>query len=137
MRIITGTVKDHQGKPVGDAYVGGGEQCLQLPFVKSKADGSFRLPYFSSHFKLSLVQIYAIKPGVGFAYQVTDELYKWAGETPPDKISKSPFHLVLNKPQTVQVRITDENEIPIPNVIVTPHFLVSTKSKGLKQQDYF
>jgi beta-lactamase regulating signal transducer with metallopeptidase domain len=127
-RIITGTVKDLDGKPVEGAFVGGCVEMPLPPFVKSKPDGSFILPYVGMNPKENrLYQIYAVKPEVGFACYVTEEVLEWEGETPPEKISNGPFHLVLDKPQTIQVRVTDEQGTPIPDAIaVVPAFRVGT-----------
>ncbi|MDR1962978.1 MAG: hypothetical protein LBQ50_04295 [Planctomycetaceae bacterium] len=134
VRTITGTVKDSNGKAVEGAYVGGGEDG-QLPmFMKSKADGSFRFPYWGS---TRLIQVYAIKPGVGFTYQVTEEFFEWEGKTPPDKISDGPFHLVLDKPQTVQVCVTDEKGTPIPNAVVEPASIFVSTKDAANRKDYF
>ncbi|MDR3197379.1 MAG: hypothetical protein LBU34_05865 [Planctomycetaceae bacterium] len=134
VRIITGTVKDSGGKPVEGTYVGGGEDGQLPTFMKSKADGSFRFPYIGRR----LLQVYAIKPEVGFTCRKTEELLDWEGQTPPDKISDGPFHLVLDKPQTVQVRVTDDRGTPIPNAFVIPYlFFNSINSENIRKIDYF
>jgi protocatechuate 3,4-dioxygenase beta subunit len=116
-RIITGTVKDSNGKPIEGAYVGGGAAYASPPYGKSKADGTFRFLYQGRNLDgANLCQIYAVKPGVGFAYLVTDE----RNDKPPGRISAGSFHLVLDKPRTVQVCVTDEKGTPIPGAIVSP-----------------
>ncbi|MDR3108521.1 MAG: M48 family metalloprotease [Planctomycetaceae bacterium] len=131
-RIITGTVKDSNGKPVEGAYVGGGADGTLPHYGKSKADGTFRFLYIGK----SLLQVYAVKPSTGFAYHVTDEIDEWEGKTPPDKISDGLFHLVLYKPQNIQVRVTDEKGNPIPGAIVTSDMIfVSTKDKPTAAND--
>jgi hypothetical protein len=52
------------------------------------------------------------------------------------KISNGPFHLILDKPQIVQVRVTDEKGTPIPGAIVKPGILVATK-EAKRVNDYF
>ncbi len=111
VRMITGTVLDHEGKPVADALVGGDCRGWGFPSLCTTApDGTFRFPWDK---KEPLLRIYAVKENVGFNLIGTEELEENAGPTPLDRISDGPFEITLKKPQTLRVHVTDQNRQPL------------------------
>ncbi len=121
-RAITGTVVDATGRPVEGAAVGGaGEGQYSFAVGKTDAEGKFRF-FFPEN--APMFQVFAIKPGDGFTYVVTEEQFAWErkreGKTSSEKISNGPFRLVLNESQTVEVKVVDEQGNPIPDAKVCP-----------------
>ena len=120
VRVITGTVTDADGKPVEDAYVGGSSETHMPMFTRTDSSGAFRFPFSGTGIDGPLFQVYAIKPGVGVAWVNTEEQAEWEGQTPPEKISNGPFHLVIQDRQIVQILVTDEQGTPLPGCRLVP-----------------
>ncbi|MCL2346860.1 MAG: carboxypeptidase-like regulatory domain-containing protein, partial [Planctomycetaceae bacterium] len=116
VRIITGKVVDGEGKPVQDAWVGGTGQCAKPLLVQSDSEGQFRFPWPGDE---TLQRVYAFKDHLGFDFAGTDEPDSAEGIIIPEKIDNGPFMLVLQRPQTVKIRVVDENKKIIPGAIVS------------------
>ncbi|MGL6196301.1 MAG: M56 family metallopeptidase [Thermoguttaceae bacterium] len=124
VRIITGTVVDSSGKPVAGAFVGGADEFFPTPmFTTSDENGNFQFPYFMPEV-VSLLQVYAVKPGVGIAFIRTEEeakIYEYQRkvENNSDTLFNGPFKLTLDETQTVKVRVVDDAGNPIPGCRIT------------------
>ena len=115
-RVITGTVVDQDGQPVEGATVTGVDQITYPNLVTTDAEGKFRFAYPKG--LRPLQEVCAYKEGVGFDYLCTEEIDIYRGVTSPEKISDGPFSLTLSRIKPVEIKVVNEDDVPLPDVTV-------------------
>lgn len=134
VRIITGSVVDSEGKPLGGVTVGGARQTPVPYRVATDEQGRFQ---FTWPLDTALLSVYAIKPDVGFDFIPTHEPDDDITKYDPATMSNGPFTLKLRKAKTVSVRVVNAENQPLPGAHVGPWLIANPKTDGNKGLDDF
>ncbi|MDR1382385.1 MAG: carboxypeptidase-like regulatory domain-containing protein [Planctomycetaceae bacterium] len=125
-RIITGNVTDPDGKPIEGVLVAGVDQTVYPNFARTDKNGDFSFAYPKDDFVL-LQEVVAFLENVGMDYVCTDELEKYRGKIPPEKIKNDNFQLKLSKFDSYKFQVTDEAGTLLAGVKISP-FLIKKEN---------
>jgi hypothetical protein len=132
-RIITGNVTDADGKPIEGVLVAGVDQIVYPNFTKTDKNGDFSFAYPNVYTKgapMLLQEVVAFLDNVGMDYVCTEELEKYRGKVPPEKIKNDSFQLKLNNFESYKFRVTDEKGTPLSRVEIWPWLIKKENEKS-------